>query len=151
MIIANRDRLATQPGNSASCIMFVEDVLPIALARPYVEQYVPDGTRVRQDNCMRYIYIYIYIYYRGISLDYPHHHTHNNVKQENISMLADFLVQGFGERVREMNWLSDFSKQATLEKVNALTSMVAYPEDILNNDYVNGLYSTVSYTAAITL
>ena len=59
-------------------------------------------------------------------------------------MMADFLVQGFGERVREMNWLSDFSKQATLEKVNAITSMVAYPADILNDDYVNGLYNMVS-------
>ena len=59
-------------------------------------------------------------------------------------MLADFLVQGFGERVRGMNWLSDFSKRATLEKVNAITSMVVYPADIFSNGYVNGLYRRVS-------
>ena len=66
-------------------------------------------------------------------------------------MLADFLVQGFGERVREMNWLSDFSKQATLEKVDAITSMVAYPADIFSNDYVNGLYSKVSKNLHVSL
>ena len=45
--IGFKTRTDTQPGNSDSCITFVQTILPIALARPYVEQYVPEGTRVR--------------------------------------------------------------------------------------------------------
>ena len=60
-------------------------------------------------------------------------------------MLADFLVKGFRRRVMEMNWLSELSKRSTLEKVDVITSMVAYPANILDNDYVNGLYQLVSY------
>ena len=59
-------------------------------------------------------------------------------------MLADYLVQAFRERVNEMDWLSDLSKQRTLAKVDDIVSMVAYPERIMDNDYVNGLYITVS-------
>ena len=47
IITAFRKPTDTIPGNRGSCIRLVEDILPIALARPYVEQYVPEGTRVR--------------------------------------------------------------------------------------------------------
>lgn len=56
LIIAFRTFQDTQPGNSDSCITFVQTILPIALARPYVEQYVPEGTRVRLT-----LYMSIYI------------------------------------------------------------------------------------------
>lgn len=46
MFIASRSLADTQPGNSDSCIAFVQQILPIALARPYVEQYVQEGTKV---------------------------------------------------------------------------------------------------------
>ena len=59
-------------------------------------------------------------------------------------MLADYLVQAFRERVSEMDWLSDLSKQRTIDKVDNILSMVAYPTEIMDNDYVNGLYVTVS-------
>ena len=59
-------------------------------------------------------------------------------------MLADYLVQAFRERVCEMDWLSDLSKQRTIDKVDNIISMVAYPAQIMDNDYVNGLYVTVS-------
>ena len=59
-------------------------------------------------------------------------------------MLADYLVQAFRERVSEMDWLSDVSKQRTIDKVDNILSMVAYPAEIMDNDYVNGLYVTVS-------
>ena len=59
-------------------------------------------------------------------------------------MMVDYLLKGFRERVNQMDWLSDFSKQSSIEKVNAITSQSAYPAEIFNNDYVNGLYSRVS-------
>ena len=34
------------PGNLISCMSFVERTLPIALARPFVEQFVPGGIKV---------------------------------------------------------------------------------------------------------
>ena len=41
---------STTPGNSISCITFIQGVLPIALARPYVEQFVPEGTKVSSNK-----------------------------------------------------------------------------------------------------
>ena len=49
-IIERRSAAATQPGKSDSCIALVQELLPLALARPYVEQYLPEGTRVRQPH-----------------------------------------------------------------------------------------------------
>ena len=53
-------------------------------------------------------------------------------------------MEAFKERVNQMDWLSDFSKQSSIEKVNAIVAHSAYPEGIFDNDYVNGLYSRVS-------
>ena len=36
----------TTPGDPSSCLELVRGALPIALARPFVEQFVPEGTRV---------------------------------------------------------------------------------------------------------
>ena len=59
-------------------------------------------------------------------------------------MMVDYLMEGFKERVNQMDWLSDFSKQSSIEKVNAITAHSAYPIEIFDNNYVNGLYSRVS-------
>jgi predicted metalloendopeptidase len=59
-------------------------------------------------------------------------------------MMVDYLMQGFEERVNQMDWLSDFSKRASIEKLNAITAHSAYPAEIFDNNYVNGLYSRVS-------
>ena len=59
-------------------------------------------------------------------------------------MMMDFILKGFRERVNQMNWLSDLSKQRSIEKVDAIISQAAYPAQIFDDDYVNGLYTTVS-------
>lgn len=59
-------------------------------------------------------------------------------------MMMDYLLQSFKERVNQMNWLSDLSKQRSIEKVDAISSLTAYPMEIFDNNYVNGLYSRVS-------
>ena len=59
-------------------------------------------------------------------------------------MMVDYILKGFKERVDQMDWLSDFSKRSSIEKVDAITSHSAYPPGIFDNDYVNGLYSRVS-------
>ena len=59
-------------------------------------------------------------------------------------MMIDYILQGFKERVNQMDWLSDLSKQRSIEKVEAITSQAAYPAQIFDNDYINGLYSRVN-------
>ena len=59
-------------------------------------------------------------------------------------MMFDFLMEGFKERVNQMDWLSDFSKQRSIEKVNAIVAHSAYPAEIFDNNYVNGIYLRVS-------
>ena len=59
-------------------------------------------------------------------------------------MMINYVLQGFKERVNEMDWLSDLSKQRSIEKAEAITSQVVYPAQIFDDDYVNGLYSRVS-------
>ena len=59
-------------------------------------------------------------------------------------MMIDYLRQSFRERVNEMEWLSDLSRQRSIEKVNEITEQAAFPMQIFDNNYVNGLYSRVS-------
>ena len=57
-------------------------------------------------------------------------------------MMMDYILQSFRERISQMNWLSDLSKQRSIEKVNEINSQAAYPAQIFDDDYVNGLYAT---------
>ena len=59
-------------------------------------------------------------------------------------MMFNFLMEGFKERINQMDWLSDFSKQSSIEKVNAIVAHSAYPAEIFDNNYVNGIYLRVS-------
>ena len=38
--------ILVKPGDLMYCLARTEEVLPIALARPYIEQYVPKQTKV---------------------------------------------------------------------------------------------------------
>jgi hypothetical protein len=47
IIIGRRNNFTDPtPGDVIACVTFVQRVLPIALARPFVEQFIPEGTRV---------------------------------------------------------------------------------------------------------
>lgn len=61
-------------------------------------------------------------------------------------MMIQYIKAAFKDRINELgdDWLDDVSRMRSLDKVDALTQMVAYPDDILNNDYVNGISADVS-------
>ena len=61
-------------------------------------------------------------------------------------MMIDYVKEAFKDRINELgdDWLDDLSRQRSLEKVDALTQMVAYPDNLMDNDYVNGISNSVS-------
>ena len=61
-------------------------------------------------------------------------------------MMIDYVKMAFKDRINELgeDWLDDLSRQRSLEKVDAITQMVAYPDDLLDNNYVNGISNSVS-------
>lgn len=59
-------------------------------------------------------------------------------------MVVNSVKESFRARVSERDWLSEMSKQRSLDKVDTLVDLIAYPELIFDDNYVNGLYSSVS-------
>ena len=59
-------------------------------------------------------------------------------------MIASSIRNAFKEQLRKLDWLDSNSRQASIEKVDAIIEQVAYPKDIFNNSYLNGLYADVS-------
>ena len=57
-------------------------------------------------------------------------------------MMVEYIKKAFGERVNQMDWLSDFSKKSSIEKLNAIIAYSAYPAEI--NNYASELYNRVS-------
>ena len=60
-----------------------------------------------------------------------------------MATLVDYIVGAFRARIQSRDWLSDFSRQQSLKKLAALTTNIAYPDEIFNDDYVDDLYRTV--------
>ena len=69
---------------------------------------------------------------------------HNS--KETMSTMIRYIKETFKDRISELgeDWLDDLSLKRSLEKVDAITEMVGYPDRILENSYVNGLSASVS-------
>ena len=61
-------------------------------------------------------------------------------------MMISWVKEAFKNRIMELGeeWLDELSEQRSIAKVDAITEMVAYPDQIFDNDYVNGISETVS-------
>lgn len=87
-----------------TCIGVVQNLMPLALARPYSQYILPEGTK------------------------------------GNVSMVIDNIKTAFKERLSANSWLDATTKQRCIEKVDAITKQVAYPDKIFNDTYLNGVY-----------
>ena len=65
--------------------------------------------------------------------------------QGNVSEMIESVKRAFIERLDNVNtWLDEETKAASKEKVNAITKMVAFPDQLYNDTYLNELYADVS-------
>ena len=112
-----------------TCIAVVEGTLPIALARPFVENYSSQGTKVNNNK-----------------ISSCQININRDDLQETVSMMIKYVKAAFKDRINELGneWLDDVTRRRSLDKVDAITQMVAYPDNILDNDYVNGISEDVS-------
>lgn len=58
--------------------------------------------------------------------------------------MIDTVKTAFKERLDKNDWIDDTTRQASKDKVDAITKMVAYPDEISNVTYLNDLYAEVS-------
>ena len=59
--------------------------------------------------------------------------------------MIEEVKDAFKVRLQEKDWLDDTTKKRCVEKVEAITKMVAYPDQIDNDTYLNELYEDVSW------
>ena len=58
-----------------------------------------------------------------------------------VTEMVGEIKEAFKKRLDEKDWLDDFTKGETLEKVNNVIAKVAYPAQLFNDDYLNDLTS----------
>lgn len=58
--------------------------------------------------------------------------------------MVEEVKTAFKERLETRTWLDKTTKDRSKEKVDAITKMVAYPDQIHNDTYLNDLYKDVS-------
>ena len=66
--------------------------------------------------------------------------------QSNVSEMIDAVKAAFIERLDNNVWLDETTREASKEKVRAITKMIAYPDQLYNDTYLNNLYDEVSWT-----
>jgi putative endopeptidase len=73
--------------------------------------------------------------------------------KERISGLVDNLISTFGERLQQLDWMSDSTKKKALVKLHAIVKKVGYPDkwkdyssiNIVRDDIVSNLRATSNY------
>ena len=63
--------------------------------------------------------------------------------------MIEEVKNAFTVRLEEKDWLDDTTKERCKEKVEAITQMVAYPDQIDNDTYLNELYTVVGFCTAL--
>ena len=63
--------------------------------------------------------------------------------KENVSDMIEEVKEAFKMRLEEKEWLDNTTKERCVEKVNAISEMVAYPNQTDNDTYLNALYAGV--------
>jgi len=74
--------------------------------------------------------------------------------RQRMQDLVNNLQQTFGNRIRQLDWMSDETKTKALEKLNAFTKKIAYPDawreyneiDIKRNDYLGNARRVSQWT-----
>ena len=66
-----------------------------------------------------------------------------------VTKIVEYIVHSFRARILRADWLSDLSRRLSLEKLDAVSQNVAYPDELFDNSYINDLYSTVCTCAHI--
>ena len=69
--------------------------------------------------------------------------------QSNVSEMIDAVKAAFIERLDGNSWLDKATKEASKEKVRAITKMIAFPDQLYNDTYLNNLYAEVSCSCAM--
>jgi len=60
-------------------------------------------------------------------------------------MMLTEVKEAFKERLSAKTWLDDITKELSRGKVDAITQMVAYPDQIFNDSYLEALYEEVRH------
>ena len=63
--------------------------------------------------------------------------------------MIEEVKDAFKVRLQEKDWLDETTKERCVEKVEAITKMVAYPDQIHNNTYLKELYADVSQVVTV--
>ena len=63
--------------------------------------------------------------------------------------MIEEVKDAFILRIEEKKWLDDTTRKRCVEKVDAITEMVAYPDQIDNDTYLDALYAEVRHTHMI--
>ena len=66
-----------------------------------------------------------------------------NLSRSNVSEMIDAVKAAFIERLDGNTWLDKTTREASKEKVRAITKMIAFPDQLYNNTYLNHLYADV--------
>ena len=68
----------------------------------------------------------------------------------NVSEMIESVKTAFIKRLDQNQWLDEVTREASKEKVKAISKMVAYPDQLFNDTYLNTLYAEVSDVMTIT-
>jgi predicted metalloendopeptidase len=63
--------------------------------------------------------------------------------QGNLSIIINELETAMRERIASREWLDEPTRQRALSKLNSIHELVAYPERIRSNDFLNDYYAGV--------
>lgn len=58
--------------------------------------------------------------------------------------MALFLMNAFKDQLNDLGWLDDQSREASIDKVDAMVKLIAYPKQTFSDSYLNRLYANVS-------
>lgn len=76
---------------------------------------------------------------------YVRKYFNEDARQNAKQMVADIRSE-FKEIVKEVDWMDEKTRKSALEKADAMTTHIAYPDELLDDKKLEEFYSNVSIT-----
>lgn len=72
----------------------------------------------------------------------------NSQEKLKVEKMLEYIKTSFKVYVKHLHWMDRFTKNATLRKVDKLTSLVNYPDWIMDDKQLNQHFKGVSESAS---
>ncbi|KAK0181107.1 hypothetical protein PV327_003418 [Microctonus hyperodae] len=121
----------------------ISDILPRRIEELNEKRYNTSGLRFSEANIKSYCFKLLEVFFpAGLNALYVREYFDQENK-ENVGQMLTNIQSQLQNQLEKIDWMDEETKQNFSKKVNAITSTIAFPDELLNDKILENYYSSL--------